>query len=387
MTTTMIIGLVALGVLVLVVLLALMAKEWTLRRIGKRNPRGIPPFTGNSLRMNSGVTPLPPPPPVAMCRRHPEAAATCFCNRCGSPLCALCARQVMGVVLCEACQAAQPTHAGDAGQLGGAGLRVLRPLDYVDLFDEAFSLYRRNFVLIAGAYGVLVFPAQFILGYFNNPLKNGIPFPPTGPPGQPPPMPELGDTVMTLVGLLLTVFTTALGQGVLTKAIADIYLERPTSIKLCYQHILRSFFPYLGTAILSGLVTMTGTMLCCVGFHWGLFAPQCFVVEGTGTSGSVQRSFALAQGNWLRCFVIYVFILILIMIVTGAPIGIVVAVGFLPGVGASAWFTFLYAFVNAAATALVTPLQLIVFILLYFDIRVRREGFDLQLLANSLAAR
>jgi hypothetical protein len=43
------------------------------------------------------------------CANHPEAAATAFCQNCGKPLCAVCAKDVQGNIYCEPCLAARVT--------------------------------------------------------------------------------------------------------------------------------------------------------------------------------------------------------------------------------------------------------------------------------------
>jgi hypothetical protein len=42
--------------------------------------------------------------------------------------------------------------------------------------------------------------------------------------------------------------------------------------------------------------------------------------------------------------------------------------------------------VNALATVITTPFVMLVIVLLYFDLRIRKEGFDIEVMARELAS-
>jgi hypothetical protein len=112
------------------------------------------------------------------------------------------------------------------------------------------------------------------------------------------------------------------------------------------------------------------------------------VLEGGGLNASTARSKVLSKGSRGRIFLIYFLFIVLAWIVTvifQIPLGIVVAfmrkgnlAGMLPIIQAlSAAGEFL-------STTLVGPLVTIALTLVYYDQRVRKEGFDLQLMMSNL---
>ena len=96
---------------------------------------------------------------------------------------------------------------------------------------------------------------------------------------------------------------------------------------------------------------------------------------------AVNRSMSLAQGNWWRCLVVFVFASMLLQIGSGIVVAPVAVITQILGLGPLP-----VALVASVAQSLLQPLPLIASVLLYFDLRVRKEGFDIQLLAENLSA-
>jgi uncharacterized membrane protein YesL len=109
------------------------------------------------------------------------------------------------------------------------------------------------------------------------------------------------------------------------------------------------------------------------------FAVQAIVIENKSTFDALRRSHELVKGNWWRVFGIgVVFVLLGIALLIPAIIASVI-VGFINDVLSNV--------VLGVAVALVTPVMYIGSTLLYIDLRVRREGYGLQGLADDLARR
>jgi hypothetical protein len=107
-------------------------------------------------------------------------------------------------------------------------------------------------------------------------------------------------------------------------------------------------------------------------------------IEGLGPVGAMRRSAALM---WPR-----VFPVMLVAVLCGVLVYFVVnALGSIPATAAlligprSAWP--LLALAAILGSLVGTPIVAIVATLLYFDGRIRQEGFDLQLMADELARR
>src|SRR5215475_14367860 len=120
---------------------------------------------------------------------------------------------------------------------------------------------------------------------------------------------------------------------------------------------------------------------------WSLAIPVT-VLEGGGLNASVSRSKELTRGSRGRIFVIYLLVVVLaimVAIIFQAPLGVLAvllgrgnqgsAIALIYAVGAIGSFL---------STSLVGPLVTIALTLIYYDQRVRKEGFDLQLMMTSL---
>jgi hypothetical protein len=111
-----------------------------------------------------------------------------------------------------------------------------------------------------------------------------------------------------------------------------------------------------------------------------IVAPIVIVVEGLGPIAALSRSWALCSGNRWRIIGIQA-LLFLLNIVLSALIGSIFAIGGQSGSGTTIVVQNL---VNFASTIVWAPVEWLAFTVLYYDLRVRKEAFDLQLAAEAL---
>ncbi|MBX6333208.1 MAG: hypothetical protein IRY91_15290 [Gemmatimonadaceae bacterium] len=142
----------------------------------------------------------------------------------------------------------------------------------------------------------------------------------------------------------------------------------------------------LGATIFRGAMApvgiLLGVLLAGVPFVYLVlrtFATTAAVmIEKRGPIDSVQRSWALAEGRvggifvallitWLIYFAVFILFRVALMAVPGASTNVA-----LMGVLTAVVLAFVYPLVGAVTT------------LLYYDLRVRREGFDLEVMARDL---
>ena len=113
-----------------------------------------------------------------------------------------------------------------------------------------------------------------------------------------------------------------------------------------------------------------------------LVTPIVIVVEGLGPIAALSRSWGLSSGNRWRIIGIQ-FLLGLLNLVLSALLSSVFAIGGQAGQGTG---LVLQQVANFASTIVWAPVEWIAFTVLYYDLRVRKEAFDLQLAAEALPA-
>ena len=270
-------------------------------------------------------------------------------------------------------------------------VRTLRPLDYGALFDEVFDLYKRNVLLFVGIAGVVYLPlnillqfllARFMQGYMEA-LSSGVP--------------DWGRldwgalAIFLLASLAAVPFTYAVVAAT-TWAVSRCYLgERPSIIE-SYRAITPRLFPFVLTFIIVGLAQGLGFLFCCLPglalFFIFAFVSEVFVLEGKEYFAAMRRSWDLVIGQWARVIVVgiltFVVALILQSIIT-APFQVITTVLKIDPYS-NASLSVGQGLAQGIAQTLVLPVQTICFVLLYYDIRVRREGFDIELLAAGVGA-
>ena len=132
----------------------------------------------------------------------------------------------------------------------------------------------------------------------------------------------------------------------------------------------------VGLIVIGGLLTLAGIAIAVwLGIRW-FSASFAVVIEGKGPIAGLGRSWNLVTGSWWRVFGIVLVIAIVAIVaamVISIPIGII---GGIAGGG-----TVVRSIGGAIATIAVTPFAYIAGTLIYFDLRVRKEGFDLDTLA------
>jgi hypothetical protein len=115
------------------------------------------------------------------------------------------------------------------------------------------------------------------------------------------------------------------------------------------------------------------------------FFVQAVVVEGRGPVDALRRSWRLVRGSYWRVLGIMLLLLLLLYILVGVPTGIAgvaISIIFPDPVRHFALRQSLSTLIGYISQIVVLPLQLVAYTLLYYDLRVRKEGYDIELLAG-----
>ena len=255
----------------------------------------------------------------------------------------------------------------------------LRPLGIGEILDVAIKITIRHWWTLARVVLIVVAPLQAISALIDLSASEGTV---TGDgiiDDQ-----ELGTYAAALLSaVVLGLLAQTIATGACFKTVADAYLGRAPSWRRSLKETFRRLHSIVWVSILVYVLASLALIALILPGIW-LFvawtvAVPALLTEGVKGRKALGRSFRLVRGFWWRAFAIVMLSLILAGIVetaiTGALTGIVLtsesdAVAVLANFLAS-----------LLASALTTPFVAAVTIVLYVDLRVRKEGFDLALLA------
>jgi hypothetical protein len=258
----------------------------------------------------------------------------------------------------------------------------LRPLSIGEILDVAIKIYLRNAWTLFRVVLVVVAPVEIVSALIQaSAATNDSDTATVSSHDLTLYLSALGAT--TVLGLLANTVAT----GASFKAVADAYLgEQPTwrsSLRFAFARL----HSILWITILGGIATVVGLVFCIVPgvYLWIAFAVAVPVLltEGVKGTSALGRSRALVGGRWWGTFGVVLLGTILAGVVSGA-------IGALAGVArgttdAGSVAGFLVNSVSGTLGSMIsTPFTAAFVSVLYFDLRVRKEAFDLQLLAERI---
>ncbi len=116
-----------------------------------------------------------------------------------------------------------------------------------------------------------------------------------------------------------------------------------------------------------------------------LVATPAMLAENLGAMQSLRRSWALTKGHTWRAVGYVVLLYLITAIVVGLPVGLIQQlILLLLGTSSLGLATILSSAISSIFSVLWTPLYICAVVLLYYDLRVRVEGYDLALRIEQL---
>jgi len=197
---------------------------------------------------------------------------------------------------------------------------------------------------------------------------------------------------------LISIITTLLATGATVHIMSQEFIDRRASVGEAMGVAMRRFGSLLGTSLLAIIVIVLGLILFIVpGIFfaiWFAFIAQVVIMEGLGGTAAMSRSKELSTGYAGRIFGIYVLLSLIQMVV--ALVLLVLLALVLPfaelvrtDAGLVIRTNVTNYIIDMVILALVAPLfsafQQVCTTLLYFDLRIRKEGFDLEMTARQQA--
>jgi hypothetical protein len=260
----------------------------------------------------------------------------------------------------------------------------LRPLSLGEILDRTLSLYRQHFVLFVG---IAALPQLLNLALSLAQVWTGRV---AGGHKQVAVAVAAAGFIGGLVGVVVYLVVYLFAQGGTVYAVSEIYLGRPATIGASLKRMRGQVGNLFGVTLLNGLVIGIATILLIVpGIYMACRLITCVpaaLLEDLGPRDSLERSYRLTEDSAGRSFVIYLlyfFLLYAAVLLFILPFS--VASRLTANDPGSVWVWLVLGQVgNFLATTLVTPILTIATAVFYYDLRVRKEAFDLQLLMNQV---
>lgn len=278
---------------------------------------------------------------------------------------------------------------------------LLRPMSIGDILDGAVRLYRSNFRLLIGIVAWAYVPIIFLtLAY-----------------------PSVTFGRLRLQGILMIFISGFLLPAVATVAISERILNRKISVIGSYLRVGKRLFPLIGAMLLVVMFVMLIILGLSIALYlltefvdstvWGtrfpgtlaitaiiivfipimvfsaltlavrlLFTLQAVVIEGSKATRAIGRSRELAKGSFWKILAVLALVLIAVFLVH-------FSFGFVGGAVVDALGRLSTVWIFIARTGIINlllqPFQIAVIVLLYYDMRVRKEGYDLEVMAKELS--
>jgi hypothetical protein len=260
------------------------------------------------------------------------------------------------------------------GQSGEAALP--RPMGIGEILSTAFQLYRRHWQTLLAIAAVVVVPLTLLQYLFGDLVRtqgettrNGV-------------VVETASWSVGIAGLLAAlagILMYLVLTGAITRAVAAEVAGEDPSLEQSYRFGFHRLGSVLLVSVLVGLAIVGGLILFVIPGIWiGVrlaVSIEALVVEGRRGTQAMGRSWGLVGGHWWHAFGT--------LVVAALLTGIVIAVITAP-FGATGWFV--QGVVAAVATVVTLPYGVLVGVLLYLDLRARKERLTLESLRADLQA-
>jgi hypothetical protein len=249
------------------------------------------------------------------------------------------------------------------------------PMTTGALLDRAFRLYTTNFSLMLGIAAAAYVPFYLIMLVIESSIGGNLPSRDAG----------LSTLLFQVVFLILWAsIAFPIASGATTYAISERYLGNDVTIGDALRRGLRHFWPLSIAQITATIRVMFGFILLIIpGILWmlsySLIVPA-IVVEGQRALPSLRRSRDLVKSYRGKAFCILLVVNLLQVVLAGG-VGVITGLLFSAEAASSA---ILSSALNNLLSIFLTPLGIIAAILLYYDMRIRKEGFDLEMLSRAL---
>jgi hypothetical protein len=270
----------------------------------------------------------------------------------------------------------------------------LRPLGVGEILDNAIQVYRRNFRAFITMTAVAVVPIEIVTVLVNLSARpsshtqestiGGIQFGSSSTGHE-----EAVRLGASFVVIILAMIAGRLAIGACTRGVADAYLggvkaDARASLLVAF----RSLGSLLWLELLAAPAIGVGLLFCLAPGVWlwvsWIVATPVLLVEGVRGTHALRRSFQLVNGRRWPILGLALIAALLAGVVSTVLRLVLVGVILATRDATSTAYIVSSGVIGAVSSLLTTPLVASAYVILYFDLRVRREGLDMQIVLNNL---
>lgn len=275
---------------------------------------------------------------------------------------------------------------------------ALRPRAVTEILDAAFHVYREHFTPLTILAALALFPVVVMTAVFAAGVSA---LEAAGEQAAASPV----FAVVMLVFMLLSPFLFAwflFLQAALQRAVSDAYLGEPVSWSGALRAVRPRFWRVIGASIVKGMILSAPVIAAAIIVGIGVavqqpaivvlvflalivvvyiiymrvaLIPATVVLEDNGVGDALRRSWELTSGHAGRVFGALALAYLIVIALQLTVMGIVTLVS-----------NFAIGQIAANLASIVTyPIVAGVVVLMYYDLRIRKEGFDLEVMSADLA--
>ncbi|MGC9317162.1 MAG: hypothetical protein ACP5KN_03905, partial [Armatimonadota bacterium] len=298
----------------------------------------------------------------------------------------------------------------------------LKPLGLADLLDVVWRMYRSHIGRFLGIAAVVYLPLGVLQIVAAAIMMQGW--------DTQAPMPTFSDyniIGLALFGVVMFLFWAAIPvmQAAIAKAVSEYYLGSEPTLGGVYRFAFRRWLSLLGVALLTALIAagvyllvmmpaaglligtavfvedagpgvwaaaaVGGLLLVLVAVNlWIAIVVRLFcaalavVLEDRGAIDALVRSWDLTRGRFWPTLVTLVILWLLVSVLTAIVVWPFQIPAVLTDYVPETLEQSILSALSVAAQLLFQPLHIVGTVLLYYDLRIRKEGFDLTMMAEAI---
>ena len=268
----------------------------------------------------------------------------------------------------------------------------IRPMSVGELIDGAFQVTKRRLIPLVKIAAIVVVPTQLLtilIQISARPTTERI-TQPFGTADQFQVTRTVTDFKVFIAAFIavaiLGLLARTIAAGAMVHIVGGDYLGTEIDPSAALREAMRRIPGLIGAGILVSLASGIGLLFCVVPgvflyVSWSVTTPA-LIIERASATTAMSRSMQLVKPRWWPTLG-FGALLWLIAAIPGFVIAIPVAVAMDSNSVGGIVVTGL---LGMAVSLFVTPFTSAATVLLYFDLRVRNEGFDMHMLASSIDA-